>query len=192
MLLAEMSFPIELHTPWDRNMRSFISNAILMSGSLALLLMTFALSSAILQSAWVLMLLMLITVGIGFWQKPKMIKIYSQAQLAIQSVFSSDQAEPQHPVQAVNVSEHEHMNMNVRSLNIPDKSKFLGHSLHDMELRTKTGATLVGIQRKNKRIVNPGPSEIIMASDTLYIIGTPHQIQSAFDMLSTREDKGKT
>ena len=192
MLLAEMSFPIELHTPWARNMRSFISNAILMSGSLALLLMTFALSSAILQSAWVLMLLMLITVGIGFWQKPKMIKIYSQAQLAIQSVFSSDQAEPQHPVQAVNVSEHEHMNMNVRSLNIPDKSKFLGHSLHDMELRTKTGATLVGIQRKNKRIVNPGPSEIIMASDTLYIIGTPHQIHSAFDMLSTREDKVKT
>jgi CPA2 family monovalent cation:H+ antiporter-2 len=184
MLLAEMSFPIELNTSWARHMRSFISNAILMSGSLALLLMTFALSSAILQSVWVLMLLMVITAGIGLWQRPKMIKVYSQAQLAIQSVFSSDQNLPQTHASTARTLEHEHMDMNVKSMSVPDKSMALGLSLRDMELRTKTGATLVGIQRKNRRIVNPGPDDVIMPGDRLFILGTPQQIQSVSDMLT--------
>jgi K+/H+ antiporter YhaU regulatory subunit KhtT len=190
MLLAEMSFPIELNTSWARHMRPFISNVILMAGSSALLLMTFALSSAILQSAWVLLLLMVVTAGIGLWQRPKMIKIYSQAQLAIQSVFSSDQNMPQHHVSAMETSETEDMEMNVKSMNIPDKSKVLGLSLRNIELRTRTGATLIEIQRKNRRIVNPGPDEIIMDGDRLFILGTSEQIQSVSDMMDTRKDKG--
>lgn len=192
MLLAEMSFPIELNTTlntsWARHMRSFISNVILMAGTLALLMMTFALSSAILQSVWVLILLMVITAAIGLWQRPKMIKVYSQAQMAIQSVFSSDQGTQQHHASAAKTPEHEHMDMNVKSLSIPDTSKFIGLSIRNIELRTKTGATLVGIQRNDKRIVNPGPDEIIITGDTLFILGTPHQLHSAFDMLSTRQN----
>lgn len=183
MILAEMGFPVELDTPWARHMRSFISNAILMAGSFALLLLTFALSSAILQSLWVLLLLMMVTAGIGVWLRPRMIKFYSQAQMAIESVFTSETQAPPPANARAGRQEGDAIELNVQSISIPDKSRMAGLSLRDMELRTRTGATVVGIRRGGDRIVNPGPDEVVAAGDQVFLLGTQGQIQAAADLI---------
>ncbi len=184
MLLAEMSFPIDLNTSWSRSMRSFISNTILMAGSIALLLMTFALSSAILQSVEVLIMLMLMTTVIGIWQRPRMIKLYTQAQIALQSVFASDQVPANRIPTVEKAVESGQLELNVQKFQIAKNSKVAGNSLRSLELRTRTGATVVGIERGNTRIVNPGPDEILASGDTVIILGTPDQAQSIHDMIS--------
>jgi CPA2 family monovalent cation:H+ antiporter-2 len=50
-----------------------------------------------------------------------------------------------------------------------------GHAIGDLALRTRTGASVVGILRDGHMIGNPEPSEILRARDLLAIAGTPDQ-----------------
>lgn len=50
-----------------------------------------------------------------------------------------------------------------------------GHTIADLALRTRTGATVVGIMRDGQMIANPAPTERLEALDLLAIAGTPDQ-----------------
>lgn len=50
-----------------------------------------------------------------------------------------------------------------------------GHTIADLALRTRTGATVVGIMRNGGMISNPSPTERLEASDLLAVAGTPEQ-----------------
>ncbi len=50
-----------------------------------------------------------------------------------------------------------------------------GHSIADLALRTRTGASIVGILRSGHMIGNPQPTEVLRAGDLLAVTGTPDQ-----------------
>lgn len=50
-----------------------------------------------------------------------------------------------------------------------------GRSIADLALRSRTGATVVGVMREGQMVPNPSPTEIIQASDLLAIAGSPDQ-----------------
>jgi len=50
-----------------------------------------------------------------------------------------------------------------------------GHSIADLALRTRTGATIVGILRDGQMLSNPSPHERLSAADLLAIAGTADQ-----------------
>jgi CPA2 family monovalent cation:H+ antiporter-2 len=60
-----------------------------------------------------------------------------------------------------------------------------GYSIADLGLRSRTGATVVGIMRDGQMIPNPAPSTAIEASDLLAIAGTPDQ-RRALEVLASR------
>ena len=62
-----------------------------------------------------------------------------------------------------------------------------GHSIADLELRTRTGATVVGIMRDGQMIANPRPTEALEACDLLAIAGTAEQ-RRAVEALAARPD----
>jgi len=54
-------------------------------------------------------------------------------------------------------------------------SVMVGRCLADLDLRSRTGATVVGIMRNGQMIANPDPTQPIEACDLLAIAGTPDQ-----------------
>jgi CPA2 family monovalent cation:H+ antiporter-2 len=54
----------------------------------------------------------------------------------------------------------------------------------ELKLRTQTGASVVGIERRGNSIVNPGPGEELESGDQLLLIGSEDQLQAAKELLS--------
>ncbi len=56
----------------------------------------------------------------------------------------------------------------------------------ELNLRSKTDATIIAIVRKGTTITTPSAKEILQAGDTLVITGTHKAVDDAFDLLSEK------
>jgi len=65
----------------------------------------------------------------------------------------------------------------------PD-SAAVGKTLRDLQLRSVTGVTVMGILRGNQSITNPGPATRIQAEDILVMFGSHQQLDHALSLLS--------
>ena len=65
----------------------------------------------------------------------------------------------------------------------PD-SPVIGQTLKDIQLRSKTGVTVMGIIRGNTSLTNPAPTIRIQAEDILVMFGSHEQLDHAFTLLS--------
>ena len=60
-----------------------------------------------------------------------------------------------------------------------------GKLIGELELRTRTGASIVGIERNGgERIINPGPDEELQSGDQVLLLGTRAQLDSAKPLFS--------
>ncbi|MFM7554475.1 MAG: cation:proton antiporter regulatory subunit [Verrucomicrobiota bacterium] len=58
-------------------------------------------------------------------------------------------------------------------------SPAIGRRLRELQLRTLTGASIVGIDREGGSLVNPGADEELRVGDRLLLLGSPGQLESA-------------
>lgn len=61
-----------------------------------------------------------------------------------------------------------------------------GRPLRDMNLRERTGVTVVAVVRDGETIPAPGPDFEVHADDTVVVVGTVQGVASAFEMLNGR------
>jgi CPA2 family monovalent cation:H+ antiporter-2 len=61
------------------------------------------------------------------------------------------------------------------------------HSLEEINLRAKTGATIIAIQRKDKIHNNPSPDFILQAGDIVLLVGERENIDRAIDYIESQE-----
>ena len=66
---------------------------------------------------------------------------------------------------------------------IDPQSLLIGKTLADTQLRKKTGAVIVAIDRKGKNLVSPGPETVLVAGDQLFVFGEKEQIRLADEYL---------
>ena len=66
---------------------------------------------------------------------------------------------------------------------ISDENRFVGMTIGEINLRSKTDATILAIVRTGINITAPTAKEVIQAGDTLVITGTHNAIDSAFNLL---------
>ncbi len=66
--------------------------------------------------------------------------------------------------------------LNVVRLKIPERSKWVGRSLEEIDLRKKFGVTVIAIQRERTPIHNPPASTVLVVNDVLIVIGLPEEI----------------
>jgi monovalent cation:H+ antiporter-2, CPA2 family len=59
-----------------------------------------------------------------------------------------------------------------------------GRLIRELQLRTHTGATIVGLERSGETTVNPGPDEELKAGDQVLLLGRRRQLDKARDFLS--------
>jgi CPA2 family monovalent cation:H+ antiporter-2 len=67
------------------------------------------------------------------------------------------------------------------------ESPAAGRSLRDLDLRQRTGATVLAVVRNDKPHPNPGADTVIEAGDDLVLVGSHVEIDRAFDLLGGRE-----
>jgi len=177
MILAEAGLPMSLTSPWARQMRSFITGALVTAGSVALLVLTLVVSSAILPSWEVLAILMAGTIGLAVWWWPKLIRIYAQAQAVVTSAFSTEERND-------SVAIVPSVSLNVARVEVAARAPVVGSSLRALKVRSRTGAMVIGIERGDERIANPGPHETLQAGDGLLVLGTAAQVEALRALLA--------
>ncbi|MFO7535689.1 MAG: cation:proton antiporter [Kiritimatiellia bacterium] len=177
MILAELGVPMTLTGAWARHLRGFVANAILAAGSFGLALLTFVLSSAMLPSWKIRIPLMIGAAIIAFWRWPALVKVYAQAQGSLRNILNADNR-TETPGPAFEV--------NVQTAVIGAESPLAGRELHSIRLRSRTGATVVGIERGGVEITNPGPAERLHAGDRLFLLGDPEQIRRVLNLIEER------
>ena len=68
---------------------------------------------------------------------------------------------------------------------LPPQSSAAGKLIRELQLRSRTGASIVGIERAGENIINPGPDEELRAEDCVLLIGTRGQLDAAAPWLTS-------
>ncbi|MFZ4775285.1 MAG: cation:proton antiporter regulatory subunit [Terrimicrobiaceae bacterium] len=64
-----------------------------------------------------------------------------------------------------------------------------GKMISELNLRSQTGASVVGIDRSGTSIVNPPPHEELLSGDQVLLIGREEQLEAAKTLLAARHRK---
>jgi TrkA domain protein len=62
-------------------------------------------------------------------------------------------------------------------LNVSETSPLKGHNISELEIRKRTGASVIAIKRGEKIIPNPDPNEKFEMGDLILLVGTGEQIK---------------
>jgi len=157
--------------------RAVVAQAVPVAGSIALGLFVLVLSSALLPRFSVLIALVTVAAAIGWLLWRTFVRVYSKAQVALQETFAQTPA-PHHeaPAPALPPLLRE---ANLETMKVATGSPAAGKYIGELGLRTRTGASIVGIQRNGSRIINPGPDEELQAGDEILLLGTRTQLDAA-------------
>jgi CPA2 family monovalent cation:H+ antiporter-2 len=77
----------------------------------------------------------------------------------------------------------EFSNINITAVTVESGSQVEGKSLIEIDLRKKTGVTLLAIRRDSDIIEHPVPETVFRRDDIAYFLGNPEQINFASELL---------
>lgn len=80
----------------------------------------------------------------------------------------------------------EFSNINITAVKVEPDSQAEGKSLIDIDLRKKTGVTLLAIRRGTDVIEHPVPDTVFRSDDIAYLLGNPEQINFASELLLSK------
>ncbi|HVU27930.1 MAG TPA: cation:proton antiporter, partial [Verrucomicrobiae bacterium] len=181
MLLADLrvkQLPAETRA---REIKAIISTTVPLGGAIGLGLLIFTLSAPLLPSGEILIALLAIIIGLTFLFWRSFVKVYSKAQIAIQETLASTPLPKQiaAPAPLQNLLKE----AKLQTLLIAESSPAKGRLIRELELRTRTGASIVAIERNGTTIVNPDPDDELQANDQILILGNEANIGKARQLL---------
>ncbi len=165
-------------------LRGVIANVILIGGWVIIVMWVMLLSSAILPPWPVFMALAGVILLIATLMWNRFVGVYKKAQMSIRETLSQPivhhhHHEPEEP-KPIPPLLHEAV---LQTVTLLETSAANGKLIRELELRTKTGASIVGIERENESLVNPGPDEELKFGDKVLILGTAEHLQKAGEFL---------
>src|ERR1043166_6659490 len=152
-----------------------IANVVPAAGMVGVGLLVLVLSSALLPSGRILIALVVILIALAVLLWRSCIKIYSKAQIALRETLSTPPLLEERTVPVSLALKHAQL----ETVTIAPASPSAGKLIRELQLRTKTGASAVGIERTGTAVVNPGPDEEIQPGDKVLLLGTTEQLAAA-------------
>ena len=180
MLVSEMSVSREAAGENTATFRAIVANTIVAAACGALFLFVLLLSSAILPSRNVLIVAALVVAIAAILLRRAFVRLYAKAQIALRETFETPaDALPLHraPLPAAL------RDAELATVVIAPGSPADGVLIGELRLRTASGASIVGIEREGRNIVNPGIDEELRAGDRVLLLGTATQLESAGRLL---------
>ncbi|MCC5829952.1 MAG: cation:proton antiporter [Phycisphaeraceae bacterium] len=183
MLMAEASIAGSRRREQVAVLRSLVLSAVVGGGVVIMALYILIVSAAIVPS-WPILLGMLgVAVVVSIWRWRSFIRMYSRAQVALRDTLEAiDPPEPD-PVPRVPTLLQKAI---VQTVQITPESPAVGQLIRELQLRTVTGASIVGIERpdESQSIINPAPDEDIRAGDRLLLLGSREHLDAARNFLN--------
>ncbi len=185
LMVAEMNAEQNPAISRSEASHTMIAQAIPFAGILAFGIYLLLLSAALLPAGKTLVALLVLAGIIGGLLWRSFVKLYSKAQVALQETFS----QPPVPRHGHDFDPEQHTGMfykaNSEKIIINPGSPFVQKPIRDLHLRSRTGATIVGIERQGTNMVNPGPDEHLQPGDKVLLLGTTSQLAAARALLSS-------
>jgi CPA2 family monovalent cation:H+ antiporter-2 len=139
------------------------------------------LSAALLPPWPVLVILLVLIAVITALQWNTFVKMYARAQIALTTTLT--QARPPAPEESRPLSPILR-NARTQTVEITAGSPAAGKLIRELQLRTLTGASAVGIERNGSSLINPGPDEELQVGDRVLLLGDDTQLEAASKMLT--------
>lgn len=189
LLVAETRVNIAANPERTAAVRAIVAQGIPLAGMLALGMYVLLLSSTLLPPARVLFVLIVVIVFLTwvFWRT--LIKLYARAQVALQETLSS--TPDAHPHARQEVARPMPLMLRDADLDVVTITEAFTAArklIRELELRSRSGASIVAIQRNGSNIINPLPDEELLPGDQVLLLGSKGQLETAKQML----DKGAT
>ncbi len=186
LLVAEVSVSPAVAGERTASIQAVISQAVPLAGAVALALLVLVFSAPLLPPREVLVVLVGI-VGLVMWVWWRaFVKWYSKAQVALIETFDRPPpTRPESTTQFFRLLSHAQL----RVVFVEPDSPVVGKLIRELELRSRTGVSVVGIERNGENHVNPGPDEEIRPGDRLLLLGVGEQLAQAASLLHESKEE---
>ncbi len=180
MLVAETKVAERVAGRHTTVIRAVVANVILVAGTGMLGLWVLVVSAPFLPTWPGLLVPVLVIVMMAALLWRLFIKIHARAQSALHETLSASPAPPEPPDQPLDTILK---NAQMEMLTVAPASPAAGKLISELELRSKTGASIVAIERDGDNIINPDANEELRPGDRLFLLGTREQIAAARELL---------
>lgn len=178
MLLAEMAAPSS--SPRASVLRPVLTRMLHAVGSLAVGALVVVLSTALLPPMTALALLAVIA-GLLTWLFGRSFNAwYTRAKVALVEAWEAPPPEIERSVVLPPM-----LNAAKLELFTVPAAPPAGKLIRELDLRHRTGASIVALDRFGKRTVNPGPDDDLQPGDKILLLGEPAQLRAAIELLSS-------
>jgi monovalent cation:H+ antiporter-2, CPA2 family len=177
MLIAETKVTRAAAGERTAAIQSVVAQVIPIVGTVALGLFVLLLSSALLPALEVLIVLLGVVALVTWLLWRFFIKVYAKAQVSLQETFNQPAASPhpQSPAPLPALLKE----ADLESVTVAANSPAAGKLIRELQLRTITGASIVGIERNGNSLINPGPDEELQHGDQVLLLGNRKQLDAA-------------
>jgi monovalent cation:H+ antiporter-2, CPA2 family len=182
LLIAELKVKETAAGERTAAIRAVVAQVIPTAGTVILGLYVIILSSALLPTVKVMLILLLLAGIVSWLLRRSFIKAYSKAQVALEETFAQEPILETSRTPAALPSLLREANL--QALTIAPDSPAAGRLIRELQLRTQTGASIVGIERKGENLINPGADEELQAGDQILLLGTREQLNAVKVMLA--------
>jgi monovalent cation:H+ antiporter-2, CPA2 family len=186
LLIAETRVKDSGNSERTAAVRAIVAQGVSAAGLAALALYVLLLSSALLPSPRILLPLfaLLALLTWVFWRT--LIRLYAKAQVALAETFAQPSAAHSHETPRP-------MPLMLRDADLDVVAISEGFAaarklIRELELRSRTGVSIIAIQRSGSNIINPLPDEELLPGDQVLLLGTKPQLEAAKEMLNKGEE----
>ena len=177
LLVADMKVQAAAAGERTAAIRALVAQVVPIAGTVALGLYILVLSSTLLPSFKVTLTLILIVAFIAWLLWRSFIRVYSKAQIALQETFAQPPAPRPQAASAKLPSLLREADL--ETVTIAQNATAARKLIRELELRTRTGASIVGIERNGTNIINPLPDEELQPGDQVLLLGTRTHLDAA-------------
>ncbi len=179
LILAEVAIKGDELGEGKYALRSLVANILSSIFTILLCLSLLLMSATLLPPAPVLIVLLLAIGLVVFRTWQHLVFVYARAQSSIRETLSDnveptveDQVRSGLPLEAITAR-----------LEVTPGAPAIGRLISELELRSRTGASIVAIERAGQSIINPAPHEELAEGDVLILLGQDAHLASARGLL---------
>ncbi len=133
---------------------------------------------------WLLLLSAVVALVALVVLRRKLIYWHSEMEVELLSVIAAGESEMT-ATTAPWLQPHGDWNLHMIDCTLPDLADCQGRQIAELDLRSRFGCSVVGIERQGFMIPLPGPDAVLYPRDKVLLMGTPEQVQMGRRFLNT-------
>lgn len=184
MILSELAIREQASQRQKVALRTLLSNTILFAGAVAMSVLILALSAPLLPPLKILFLLCVLAALLAMLLRAHFVRLYSRAQNILHDTLA--RTHHVHEPAPARFLPPLLDQADLRTLTLPASAAAAQKSIGELQLRTRSGSSIIAIRRGETTIHNPNPTLTLAGGDELLLLGDAEQLHTAESLLIGR------